>query len=102
MAKLDVSHLCFADDLFVFARGDLNPASTLFLKKFNLIVSFFIEYFAIFSQDSSLQANMGKNSIYFEKISNIVKERIIHFGYSIGHFKYLGISLSTKKLSLIK
>lgn len=92
-AKLGVSHLCFTDDLLLFARGDLKSVSTL------------MECFEIFSQASGLQANMGKSSICFGGISNAEKERIIHHtGLSLGQLplKYLGILLSTKKLSLIQ
>nr|XP_010312970.1 uncharacterized protein LOC104644590 [Solanum lycopersicum] len=51
-AKLDITHLCFADDLLLFSRGDL--------KSIKAIQTCFSE----FSQALGLQANLNKSSIY--------------------------------------
>ena len=51
-SKLDVTHLCFADDLLLFARGDLESIKAI------------QSCFSHFSQDSGLQANLNKSSIY--------------------------------------
>nr|XP_019069479.1 uncharacterized protein LOC109120276 [Solanum lycopersicum] len=51
-SKLDVTHLCFADDLLLFARGDLESVKAI------------QSCFSHFSQVSGLQANLNKSSIY--------------------------------------
>lgn len=90
-AKLGVTHLCFADDLLLFGRGDLHSVVTI------------MNCFDIFAQASGLQANRGKSSIYFGGLSKKDRESIIqHTSFLHGQlpFKYLGIPLSTKKLIL--
>ncbi|XP_060210764.1 uncharacterized mitochondrial protein AtMg01250-like [Lycium barbarum] len=52
-ARNGVTHLCFADDLLLFTRGDLDSVSAIFDK------------FQSFSQASGLQANRGKSNMYF-------------------------------------
>ena len=51
-SKLDITHLCFEDDLLLFARGDLDSVKAMQL------------CFSQFSQASGLQANLSKSSIY--------------------------------------
>ncbi|XP_019229886.1 PREDICTED: uncharacterized protein LOC109210864 [Nicotiana attenuata] len=92
-AKLGITHLNYADDLLIFSRGDLN------------LVSHIQECFNHFSQVSSLQANLKKSSMYFGGVQQSTRVEIIQkLGYTIGElpFKYLGIPLATKKLSLIQ
>lgn len=89
-AKLGVTHLCFADDL---RRGDL-PSITALNQCFNT-----------FSRASGLQSNIGKSSIYFGGVTQGVKDNILkEMGFVLSElpFKYLGIPLSTKKLSLLQ
>lgn len=60
--------------------------------------------FTQFSEASGLKANLGKKSIYFGGVPQDDKENILQeLGFSSGKlpFKYLGVPLSTKKLSLI-
>lgn len=52
-ANLGITHLCFADDLLLLARGDLQSVITL------------MKCFDIFAQASGLQTNRDKSSIYF-------------------------------------
>ncbi|XP_055825503.1 uncharacterized protein LOC129894035 [Solanum dulcamara] len=90
-AKLRIKHLCFADDLLLFCRGDQHSIGTIY------------QCFHKFSLASGLQANMNKSSIYFGGVTDQMKETILHqfqFNYGEFPFKYLGIPLSTKKLSL--
>ncbi|XP_060212233.1 uncharacterized protein LOC132639857 [Lycium barbarum] len=92
-AKLGLSHLCFADDLLLFTRGDLPSVSVMH------------KYFTIFSQASGLQENLGKSSVYFGGVKQADRESILsRLGYSHGTlpFKYLGVPLSTQKISLIQ
>ena len=51
-SKLAITHLCFADDLLLFSRGDLESIKML------------QRCFSEFSQASGLQANLTKSSIY--------------------------------------
>lgn len=50
--KLNLIHVCFADDLLLFARGDSSSVRELF------------SAFRLFSA-SGLRANVSKSSIYF-------------------------------------
>ncbi|OIT32162.1 hypothetical protein A4A49_57678, partial [Nicotiana attenuata] len=61
--------------------------------------------FQHFAQSSGLQANIGKSSVYFGGVQREERDRILlHLGYGQGEmpFKYLGIPLSTKKISMIQ
>uniref|UniRef100_A0A0V0HM10 Putative ovule protein n=1 Tax=Solanum chacoense TaxID=4108 RepID=A0A0V0HM10_SOLCH len=63
------------------------------------------ESFQLFSKALGLQENMSKCSIYFGGVSSIESAKIIQYtGFTAGQlpFKYLGIPLSTKKLSLMQ
>ncbi|OIT29233.1 hypothetical protein A4A49_64264, partial [Nicotiana attenuata] len=63
------------------------------------------ECFKIFSATSGLQANLGKSCVYFggvkkEEHDNILK--YLEFVHGNLPFKYLGVPLSTKKISLLQ
>ncbi|XP_019241129.1 PREDICTED: uncharacterized protein LOC109221121 [Nicotiana attenuata] len=51
--KLGITHMSFADDLLLFAKGDLSSIVTMY------------NYFSQFSEASGLQANLGKSLVYF-------------------------------------
>nr|XP_009797675.1 PREDICTED: uncharacterized protein LOC104244069 [Nicotiana sylvestris] len=92
-AKLGITHLSYAGDHLIFARGDLNS------------ISHIQECFNHFSQVSGLQTNLKKSSMYFGGVQKSTRVEIIQkLGYTIGElpFKYLGIPLATKNLSLIQ
>ncbi|OIT26379.1 hypothetical protein A4A49_56174, partial [Nicotiana attenuata] len=58
-----------------------------------------------FSDASVLKANLGKRSVYFGGVRRDNIERIQHeLGFSTGElpFRYLGVPLPTKKLSLLQ
>ncbi|XP_070031557.1 uncharacterized protein [Nicotiana tomentosiformis] len=91
--KLDITHMSFADDLLLFAKGNLSLVTTIY------------KYFSQFSEASGLHANLGKSSVYFGGVKQDVKKRILdHLGFEQDSlpFKYLGIPLSTKKIALIQ
>ncbi|XP_059294598.1 uncharacterized protein LOC132047591 [Lycium ferocissimum] len=91
--KLGITHLSFADDLQLLARGDLPSIEAM------------QKVFTQFSKDSGLQANLNKSSIHMGGVSSDQKELIIQqCGYVKGDlpFKYLGIPLATKKLSVLQ
>lgn len=91
-ARLGITHVCFADNLLLFAKGNLASVAALY------------RCFAQFSQASGLQANLGKTSVYFGGVDQSEKDRITqHLGFVSSElpFKYLGIPLSTKKIAFI-
>ena len=83
----------FADDLLLFARGDLESVKAIQL------------CFSQFSQAFGLQANLNKSSIYCGGVQKEVKQQIVQqLGYNMEElpFKYLGVPLSTKKMSVLQ
>ncbi|XP_019236742.1 PREDICTED: uncharacterized protein LOC109216980 [Nicotiana attenuata] len=91
--NIDITHLSFADDLLMFARGDSKSVSTLHA------------CFMQFSTASGLLANPNKSVIYFGGVAQDVRLEILqNTGYSLGElpFKYLGIPLDTKKLTALQ
>ena len=83
--------MCFVDDLLMFCRADMNSISLL------------QETFDKFSYASGLKANLEKSSIYMAGTNQSIRLEIIQkLGYVEGKvpFKYLGVPLSTKKLSV--
>ena len=92
-SKLDITPLCFADNLLLFSRGDLSSIKAL--------QGCFLE----FSQASGLQANLTKSSIYCGGVQMEVRQQIMQqLGYTVEEllFKYLGVPLSTNKLTIIQ
>ena len=92
-SKLDITHLCFADDLLLFARGDLESVKAI------------QDCFSHFSQVSGLLDNLNKSSIYCGGVQREVRQQIAQqLGYNIEElpFKYLGVPLSTKKTSVLQ
>ncbi|KAK4371303.1 hypothetical protein RND71_010778 [Anisodus tanguticus] len=92
-SRLGLTHLSFADDLLLFARGDLPSVSALH------------QCCMQFSEASGLQENMTKSSVYCGGMSQMETETIIqHLGFVKGDLpsNYLGVPLSTKKLSILQ
>ncbi|XP_056685901.1 uncharacterized protein [Spinacia oleracea] len=88
--RIELTHLMFADDLLMFARGDDASVSLLF------------EAFSKFSAASGLEANMMKSELYLAGVPDSVAQSILaKIGIPRGSFpfKYLGVPLSTRKLS---
>nr|XP_009757025.1 PREDICTED: uncharacterized protein LOC104209942 [Nicotiana sylvestris] len=84
-SKLAITHLCFADDLLLFARGDLSSVVTM------------EHCFNQFSAASGLKANLGKSSIYFGGVSRGDREKMVQ---ELGLLEVARISAWTaKKLS---
>lgn len=85
--------MCFADDLLLFTKWDKSSIQQL------------MRVFQKFSLVSGLCANQSKSCIYFggikiEEQTDILQE----FGMAQGElpFKYLGVPLSTKKLTVVQ
>ncbi|XP_074291104.1 uncharacterized protein LOC141617871 [Silene latifolia] len=87
---LKLNHLLFADDLLMFSKG--NAVSIIWI----------LRAFATFSSASGLCLNKDKTEIYFNGVrADTVNEILQISGFKKGAlpFKYLGVPISSKKLS---
>lgn len=87
--KTLLSHLCFADDLMVFCKGDV-PS-----------VRVFHEALLTFSQLSGLTPNLEKSAVFFSGVlPSIQCEILAMVGFASGSLpvRYLGVPLITKRL----
>ena len=85
--------MCFADDLLLFARRDLESVNAIQLR------------FSQFSQRSGLQDNLNKSLIYCGYVQMEVRKQIVQqLGYNMEELplKYLGVPLSTKTMSVLQ
>ncbi|KAJ9535488.1 hypothetical protein OSB04_un001387 [Centaurea solstitialis] len=86
-----ISHLCFADDLFVFTKGDV--ASVEVLKK----------TLDLFAKRSGLSPNLQKSDVFFGNVAPDVQSAIIQcLPFRSGNFpiRYLGVPLSPVSLKM--
>ena len=87
--KLHISHICFADDLFILFKGDVESAT---------LISQTLNQFYLFT---GLQANNDKSCLFF---SNVEEERmdnilsILNFVKGTLPIRYLGVPFITTKL----
>ncbi|XP_060195131.1 uncharacterized protein LOC132624355 [Lycium barbarum] len=89
--KLNLVQFSFADDLLLFCRGDVLSVQMLF------------NCFKEFSEASGLKANLEKSSIYFGGVPMADQESILELtGFTRGELpiRYLGVPLSTKRISV--
>ncbi|GJU75969.1 RNA-directed DNA polymerase, eukaryota, reverse transcriptase zinc-binding domain protein [Tanacetum coccineum] len=89
--KLEITHLCFADDLLVFCHRDCK--SVRIIKK----------SLDKFSSFSGLLPNMQKSTIFFRGLSNAEQQNILNIiSFSVGKLpvRYLGVPLITKQISI--
>ncbi|GJT31559.1 putative reverse transcriptase domain, reverse transcriptase zinc-binding domain protein [Tanacetum coccineum] len=88
-SKLDLINLCFADDLFLFAHGDVNSATVI------------KEALDEFKDASGLTPSMPKSTAYFCNVLNHTKLAILHVPpFEEGRLpvKYLGVPLVSSRL----
>lgn len=88
--QLAITHLCFADDLMLFCKGDANSVCLL------------MRGLEAFTLTSGLAANRNKSAVYFGNVKEQVHTRIIEMsGFSEGKFpfRYLGVPISLKRIS---
>lgn len=88
--KLHIVNLSFADDLLLFSRGD------------NKSVELVMNVFTDFSKSTCLTFNSAKCKIYYGSVADRIKEEIhaiTSFNEGRFPFRYLGVSLTSKKLS---
>lgn len=91
--KMGLIHMCFADDLLLFTRGDA------------ISVQLLLKVLDKFAAAFGLKANRLKSCIYFGGVTNYVKDEILRVsGMSEGQlpFKYLGVPLSPQKLNVVQ
>lgn len=89
--RAKLSHLCFADDLMLFCKGDLHSMQVLY------------QCIQAFSAASGLQANTSKSAIYTTRVDRPTKvaiQELTQFAFGSFPFCYLGVPLSSKKLSI--
>ncbi|GJV38022.1 hypothetical protein Tco_1410499 [Tanacetum coccineum] len=90
-SKLDLINLCFADDLFLFAHGDLHSASVI------------KEALDDFKNASGLIPSLPKSTAYFCNVCSHVKTSILSvllFEEGRLPVKYLGVPLVSSRLKV--
>ncbi|GJR06731.1 hypothetical protein Tco_0529715, partial [Tanacetum coccineum] len=88
-SKLNIINLCFADDLFLFAHGDVDSARVI------------MNTLEEFKNASGLTPNLPKSTTYFCNVLNHVKLDILNilpFKEGKLHVKYLGVPLVPSRL----
>lgn len=89
--SMRLNHLVFADDLIIFCKGER--------KSIDLV----LEGLENFTAVSGLAASPAKSSMYFCNVDPVSKQEILqHSGFTEGTlpFRYLGMNVSSKKLSV--
>lgn len=87
--KLNLTHLCFADDLLVFADGHKRSMEGI------------LEVFKEFAEVSGLNISLEKSTLYMAGVSHLNKEVILdQFPFDTGTLpvRYLGLPLLTKRM----
>lgn len=90
-ANRGVVHICFADDLLMCCRAD------------QMSISLMMQAFNHLSSVSGLKANLEKSFFYVAGVTQEFSSQIMqemHFSRGEMPFKYLGIPLSSRKLSI--
>ncbi|XP_074314439.1 uncharacterized protein LOC141649654 [Silene latifolia] len=85
-----LNHLLFADDLHLFSKG------------YELSIMWLLRSFATFSMASGLCFNKDKSEIYFNGMSQGAMDSILQvsgFKRGVLPFKYLGVPISSRKLT---
>ncbi|XP_074297198.1 uncharacterized protein LOC141627896 [Silene latifolia] len=89
--RIGLTHLCFADDLILFCKGD------------RASIELMINAFHFFSKASGLKLNKEKSNFYANGVDEgLLKEVEVTTGMCRGSvpFKYLGVTVSPKRLSI--
>lgn len=86
---MQITNICFANNLTLFARGD------------EVLIQLMMEEFQHFFDATSLQANSTKCKVYFRDVNAQVQQKILEatkFPEGKLPFKYLGVPLYTRNL----
>ena len=87
---INLSHLCFADDIFISAKGNATS------------VKITMDELAKFEAFSGTQVNKQKSVVFLAGVNDSVKATILNMtGFSLGSLlvKYLGVLLISSRLS---
>lgn len=90
--KQRIIQLSFVDDLLMFCRGDVKFVTCLY------------KCFMVFSEASGLVANVDKSNVYFGGVKQGIQDQILQelqFVKGELPFKYMGVPLSTKRVSIV-
>ena len=90
-ADTEITHLAYADDLLLFARGDEST------------IAMIADCLQHFGDMAGLRANPLKSSIYFAGVDPRTRDTLLALtGFQQGSFpfRYLGIPLATEKLRI--
>ncbi|KAM6553523.1 hypothetical protein CsatB_014285 [Cannabis sativa] len=88
--ELKLNHLCFADDVLLFCKGDLQS------------IRLMLQGLRLFSSSSGLLPNNNKSAIYCAGMPEAEIQRAVQisgFTRSSVPFKYLGIPICSKRIS---
>ncbi|XP_062080849.1 uncharacterized protein LOC133785644 [Humulus lupulus] len=88
--SLKLTHLCFADDLLLFCKGDYISAHLL------------LKGFKLFSNSSGLKANISKFAVYGAGMNSNTIDRLVAlsgFQKCSLPFQYLGMKICAKRIS---
>ena len=88
--EINLSHLCFADDIFLFSKGNVTS------------VKIALDELAKFEAFSGMQVNKQKSAVFLAGVTESVKATIFSMtGFSMGSLlvKYLGVPLISSRLS---
>ena len=89
--RIGLTHLCFADDLMIFTKGNMHSIIGI-----HNILKLFYSY-------SGLQLNAAKSELFSSGVKReLVDEiqRVTGFKHGVLPIRYLGVPLITRKLSL--
>lgn len=86
--NLDLTHLCFADDLMIFADGTKHSIEGI------------LRVFEEFDKISGLKISMGKSTLFMARI--VREEEIARHGFTTGKLlvRYLGLPFLTKNMTV--
>ncbi|XP_058726115.1 uncharacterized protein LOC131597432 [Vicia villosa] len=90
-AKLLITNLCFANDILLFAKGDTDSVRILMSK------------IKAFSTATGLTISIPKSKVYCGGVDETICKNILEatgFGRGSLPFKYLGVPLDSKKLTI--
>ncbi|KAM6568714.1 hypothetical protein CsatB_016699 [Cannabis sativa] len=88
--ELKLNHLCFADDVLLFCKGNLQS------------IRLMLQGLRLFSSSSGLLPNNSKSAIYCAGMPEAEIQRVVQisgFTRSSVPFKYLGIPICSKRIS---
>lgn len=88
-SRLKITHLAYADDLLIFARGDVTS------------VTLIMNCLHTFGNTAGLHINLHKSNVYLASVDEYTRQEIRNItGFTTGSlpFRYLGIPLASTKL----